>query len=443
MVGDRATALGRHFRTTTRFDVPQHELNQDRQTKNIDRNVSPSSGKVTNHQHVILTRLSCGGGQNEMRQMTPSATERIALHNLGGSEKKVSIKRARLRRPMYVAQGISYVIDAVILLLYHLAGTTSVSSALMYLIAGVGFTTLTLVLSECRLNDSFEDHYLTVPQSIGSITIQLGAIYLAPEVGFYFACIIFIVLGFGALRMSARQAGVVWAYASVGLTVIFAFTNSPVAMPMGTVIERDLALLCFVTALGRCAFTGLYGASLRQALYKRGNELKVANARIEELAQIDELTGVLNRRYIMKALSDETARAQRAGTVCSVAIIDIDHFKRINDRYGHPTGDEVLRSFTIALGANMRGIDKLGRYGGEEFLLILPDSTSEQASTAVDRLRVMVAALDWNAISVDLRVTFSAGVAQLRQDEAPEDVLTRADVALYRAKDTGRNRVVG
>jgi len=232
----------------------------------------------------------------------------------------VSIKRARLRRPMYVAQGISYVIDAVILLLYHLAGTTSVSSALMYLIAGVGFTALTLVLSECRLNDSFEDHYLTVPQSIGSITIQLGAIYLAPEVGFYFACIIFIVLGFGALRMSARQAGVVWAYASVGLTVIFAFTNSPVAMPMGTVIERDLALLCFVTALGRCAFTGLYGASLRQALYKRGNELKVANARIEELAQIDELTGVLNRRYIMKALSDETARAQRVGTVCSVAI---------------------------------------------------------------------------------------------------------------------------
>ena len=145
----------------------------------------------------------------------------------------------------------------------------------------------------------------------------------------------------------------------------------------------------------------------------------------------------------MKALSDETARAQRAGTVCSVAIIDIDHFKRINDRYGHPTGDEVLRSFTIALGANMRGIDKLGRYGGEEFLLILPDSTSEQASTAVDRLRVMVAALDWNAISVELCVTFSAGVAQLRQDEAPEDVLTRADVAQYRAKDTGRNRVVG
>ena len=151
---------------------------------------------------------------------------------------------------------------------------------------------------------------------------------------------------------------------------------------------------------------------------------------------------MLNRRYIMKALNDETARAQRAGTVCSVAIIDMDHFKRVNDKYGHPTGDEVLRSFAIALGANMRGIDKLGRYGGEEFLLVLPDCTREQASSIVDRLRVMVAAIDWNAISVELCVTFSAGVAQLRQDEAPEDILTRADVALYRAKDMGRNRVV-
>jgi diguanylate cyclase (GGDEF)-like protein len=343
---------------------------------------------------------------------------------------------------MYVAQGISYAIDAAILFLYHLAGTTTASSALMYLIAGAGLTTFNLALSESRLNDSFEDHYLTVPQSIGSITIQLGAIYLAPEVGFYFACIIFIILGFGALRMSARQTGLVWAYASVGLTVIFAFTDTPIAMPMSTVIERDLALLCFVTALGRCAFTGLYGASLREALYKRGNELKVANARIEELAQIDELTGVLNRRYIMKALNDETVRAQRAGTACSVAVIDMDHFKRINDRYGHPAGDEVLLRFAGALGANMREIDKLGRYGGEEFLLILPNSTKEQASIAVDRLRAVFAAIDWNTISIDLRVTFSAGVAQVRPDEAPEDILARADAALYRAKDMGRNRVI-
>ena len=91
--------------------------------------------------------------------MTQSAAARAAVQGLGGAEKKASIKRARLRRPMYIAQGASYVVDAVILFLYHLAGTTTASFALVYLIAGVGWTTLTLALSESYLNDSFEDHY--------------------------------------------------------------------------------------------------------------------------------------------------------------------------------------------------------------------------------------------------------------------------------------------
>src|SRR6476619_3773913 len=132
--------------------------------------------------------------------------------------------------------------------------------------------------------------------------------------------------------MSARQTGLVWTYATLGLTYLFAVSGKPIAIPMGTAIERDLALLCFVTALGRCAFTGLYGSAFREMLYKRGNELKEAHARIEELAQIDELTALLNRRYIMQALNDELMRAQRGGAPCSVAIIDLDFFKKINDR---------------------------------------------------------------------------------------------------------------
>lgn len=240
-----------------------------------------------------------------------------------------------------------------------------------------------LFLSEARFNDRFEDHYLTVPQSFGSISILLGAIYLAPEIGFYFVSVIFVVLGSGALRMSARQTGLVWTYATLGLTYLFAVSGKPIAIPMGTAIERDLALLCFVTALGRCAFTGLYGSSLREMLYKRGNELREAHARIEELAQIDELTGVLNRRYIMKALNEEMSRAQRTGTPCSMAIIDLDLFKRINDRYGHPVGDEVLKTFAIAVEANVRAVDKFGRYGGEEFLLVLPGSAENKALVAI------------------------------------------------------------
>jgi diguanylate cyclase len=220
-------------------------------------------------------------------------------------------------------------------------------------------------------------------------------------------------------------------------------TDKPIGLPMVTSAERSLALLCLVSALGRCAFTGLYGSSMREMLYKRGQELKDAHARIEELAQIDELTGALNRRYIMRALDEEMTRARRSAEPCSIAIIDLDHFKRINDTFGHPVGDEVLQSFSIAVGANIRSIDRLGRYGGEEFLLILPHVSAQEAIAALNRLRRIVAALNWTAISGGLAVTMSAGVAQIREDETPGEILARADAALYRAKDAGRNCVVG
>jgi diguanylate cyclase len=192
-----------------------------------------------------------------------------------------------------------------------------------------------------------------------------------------------------------------------------------------------------VTALGRCASTGLYGRSMREALYKRGNELKEAHARIEELAQVDELTGLLNR-----SLNEEMARAQRTGVACSVAIIDIDFFKRINDQFGHPVGDEALRTFAVSLFANLRTIDKLGRYGGDEFLRILPDTAKDQAVRTLDRLRSIVSEMDWSEILGSMNLTMSAGIFSVRQEDSADDILTRADAALYRAKDAGRNRVV-
>jgi diguanylate cyclase len=348
-----------------------------------------------------------------------------------------------MRRSTYVAQAYSYTIDAIILFLYFAADTTSLGTVALYLSAGLVWTGITLTLSDLNFNDRFEDHYLTVPQSIGSITILLVAIYLAPEVGFYFICVNFIVLGFGALRMSAWQTAVVWTYSTVGLTFLFLMTHKPIAMPMTTEIERALALACFVTAMGRCAFTGLYGSSLREILYKRGNELRIAHARIEELAQVDELTGTLNRRYLMKALNEEMARAQRSREACSVAIIDLDFFKRINDRFGHPVGDEVLRTFSSAITANLRNIDKLGRYGGEEFLLVLPGTGRDGALQLVDRLRAIIAEVSWAAISDGIELTMSAGVCQVRPNDSADYVLARADKALYRAKEAGRNCVIG
>jgi diguanylate cyclase (GGDEF)-like protein len=144
----------------------------------------------------------------------------------------------------------------------------------------------------------------------------------------------------------------------------------------------------------------------------------------------------------MKSLNEEIARAQRTGVACSVAIIDLDFFKRINDQFGHPVGDEALRTFAATLFANIRTIDKLGRYGGEEFLLILPDITKDQAVRTLDRLRSIVSEVDWAAISGMTNLTMSAGISAVRQEDSAAEILARADVALYRAKDAGRNRVV-
>ena len=376
-------------------------------------------------QRLSIAAAPVGTGESR-RSLTPEALAR----------------RSAQRRSMYIAQGVSYIVDAVILQFYYVAGTTGPASAVLYLVSGVTVTSIALLLSEINFNDRFKDHYLTVPQSIIGITIQLVAIYLAPEVGFYFVCINFIILGFASLRTTARQIALVWTYSTVGLSVLFLMTDKPITMPMFTRMEHVLALACFVTALGRFASTGLYGSSMREALYKNSSELKRAYARIEELADLDELTGVHNRRCIMKILNEEIDRAQRGQRPCSVAMIDLDSFKRINDRFGHPVGDEVLRSFAIAMFANVRSIDKIGRYGGEEFLLILPDAAMDQAVRTLERLRLMVADLDWLAISPNLVVTMSAGLAAVRRDDTADSLLARADSALYRAKDAGRNCVI-
>jgi diguanylate cyclase (GGDEF)-like protein len=144
----------------------------------------------------------------------------------------------------------------------------------------------------------------------------------------------------------------------------------------------------------------------------------------------------------MHFLDDEVVRADRINAPCSIALIDLDWFKRINDTYGHPTGDEVLRTFAITVFANIRAVDRFGRYGGEEFLLVLPDTVQDTAARMLDRLRTIIADLDWSAFASGMQVTVSAGVATLNPNETSDTFLARADSALYKAKAQGRNRIV-
>lgn len=354
---------------------------------------------------------------------------------------KALARRARQRRQILVMIGASYIIDAALLMIYAYAGTIPVTIGPAFAACGLVFVAGSIAISEMGLNERFRDHYLVAPQSIINMVIMLAFTWIAPEVGVMFLCTLFVVFSFSSLRSTPQQTAIVWTAMALGLAGLFLLTDKPIAMPHGNHIERFATMTVFVLTIGRCMFIGIFSSAMRQSLYKSGIELKEAYKRIEELAELDELTGSLNRRCIMGVLDDEIASAHRNQTPCSVALIDLDWFKRINDAYGHPTGDEVLRTFAITVFANIRPIDRFGRYGGEEFLLLLPNMSEEGAARILDRLRAIIADLDWSAFSAGMQVTISAGVATLKPAETPDVVLARADSALYAAKARGRNRI--
>jgi diguanylate cyclase (GGDEF)-like protein len=162
-------------------------------------------------------------------------------------------------------------------------------------------------------------------------------------------------------------------------------------------------------------------------------------SRVQELATTDQLTGVATRRHFWDLAEQQCAAAQRHGRPLAAVMLDLDHFKVINDTHGHATGDAVLRELSARLRSLVRESDILGRYGGEEFALLLPET--EDASALAERLRATVADAAVPADHEWLHVTVSLGVSYLQPDDDLNSLLGRADAALYRAKAAGRNRV--
>jgi diguanylate cyclase len=173
-------------------------------------------------------------------------------------------------------------------------------------------------------------------------------------------------------------------------------------------------------------------------------KLKSNLADAEEQGLSDPLTGLRNRRSFDIILASQVAAARNSGQPVSLIIADIDHFKSINDLYGHPTGDEVLKWFAKVLASNVKGRDTLARYGGEEFAIIMPQTKLENAATIADQIKTQLGAQYWQkpgAPNTMLRVTSSFGVAELTSGEGTSGLIARADAKLYEAKAQGRNRV--
>ncbi|MDZ5649151.1 diguanylate cyclase [Nitrospirillum sp. BR 11828] len=183
--------------------------------------------------------------------------------------------------------------------------------------------------------------------------------------------------------------------------------------------------------------------ALGRIVATRTRDLRAANAKLEQLASTDPLTGILNRRRFFELARLEWDRSRRYGHVFSVILFDLDHFKRINDTYGHFMGDEVLRAAVKEAGQACRTVDLLARFGGEEVMMLLPETDLAGARAVAERVRIGLAALEVAYDGQTAQVTASLGVAQWRgPDETLEDLLARADGALYQAKKGGRNRTV-
>jgi diguanylate cyclase (GGDEF)-like protein len=181
----------------------------------------------------------------------------------------------------------------------------------------------------------------------------------------------------------------------------------------------------------------------KRILTIKETELKAVIAQADEVSHTDALTFLPNRRQIIGDLQKEVIFADRYGTPLTISMLDIDHFKKINDTYGHTVGDEVLRSLAGELRDHIRYPDTIGRYGGEEFLLVLPHSTLRAASQQAERLCRHVRSLRIPSGEQEITITVSIGIAQYKiQNEDWQGLLNRADAALYQAKNNGRDQWV-
>jgi diguanylate cyclase len=251
---------------------------------------------------------------------------------------------------------------------------------------------------------------------------------------------------FGAVQFTPPQARRATLVSSAAAAAALAWGADRVALPASRPIELGVLWLYVSMSLVRFGLIAEHVGALRGKLRDKNRELETSLAHITHLAEHDALTDLLSRRSVSERLDLLLApSAPRAGTAADapcVALLDLDHFKQVNDQHGHQAGDEVLRRFAQIASSALRKQDLLGRWGGEEFVLVLPACSPSEAERTLERIHAALAEHPWGDVAQGLRVTVSAGVAQHQPGETVEALLRRADAAAYEAKASGRNRTV-
>jgi diguanylate cyclase (GGDEF)-like protein len=309
---------------------------------------------------------------------------------------------------------------------------------LFNLSGGLGFYALIRSGLSVRLS---QEPSLTMPQMVFAIVSTSWSYAITgPARGAVIAIMILVIM-FGMFILQPRQARALalLAFALLAAVMLWRAGTAPLRYPPRV---ECVHFLFAAIVLGGTSSLAIRLGKLRARLAAQKNELSDALALNRELATRDALTGLLNRRAMVELLAREHPRIERGQGPLALALLDIDWFKRINDNLGHGAGDEVLRRFAAVLKQELRAADALARWGGEEFLLLMPGTRLDDARLVLDRLRRVICTDEGFAgIAPDLTVSFSAGLVQVAEGESQDAAIDRADRALYQAKQAGRNRV--
>ena len=295
-----------------------------------------------------------------------------------------------------------------------------------------------LIISD--LNKHFKDPSLTLLQMAWATICVMITVYFIYELRMVVLMYYLLVMIFGAFRLRLKDFLIVDAIAIIGYGLAIAFILYNQAEILNRRVEY-IKWAGFSVVMTSFALLGANLSALRHNYRKQGGLLAKALEQVQHLAVSDELTGLWNRRYAIKFLQGQKALAERGGHCFSICYIDLDYFKEVNDKYGHHAGDLVLQKTSQEMAGQLREIDCLARFGGEEFLAVLPLADQAAAVTVGRRLLEKVRLMEFDGVLSGLRVTLSMGIAEFISGETVDDLLHRADQAMYQAKNQGRNKV--
>lgn len=348
--------------------------------------------------------------------------------------------RQRVRITRSMGSMLAYVVYVVLSVWAHDQGMLNADYVAALQAGLVGWIAFIYIWLRSGLNQRMQDPWLTLPQIMGA-QVWLVASYLtfAPLRGSVLLPM-GLVLVFGVFNLDRRGRGLVYAYtlalfgsAMLGAALVHPDTFSPH-------VELGHFLLV-VTMLPAIAILGGQVSSMRERFLRQKNDLTDALARIHEMAVRDELTGLYNRRHMLEMIDHHVRRMKRANIGFCLCVLDLDHFKRINDSYGHGVGDDVLRSFAGVITNSLREADVVARWGGEEFMVLLPETKLEHAAMCMQRIRTDLGNAPLSAKVPTLRVSFSGGATEFAHEDHVEAAIERVNRALSSAKSAGRDRV--